>query len=63
MVCDHLRMQVMLQWASYQIGKITGCAYAGNAKNVFSATAGQRSRHASQHVRDARAVTHAGIAN
>ena len=28
----------------------------------FPATAGQRSRHASRHVRDARAVMHAGIA-
>ena len=36
-------------WASYQ--------------NVFPATAGQRSRHASRQVRDARAVMHASIAN
>ena len=28
----------------------------------FPATAGKRSRHASRHVRDARAVMHAGIA-
>ena len=40
-----------------------GCACAGNAGNVFPATAGKRSRHASRHVRDARAVMHAGIAN
>ena len=39
------------------------CACAGNAGNVFPATAGKRSRHASRHVRDARAVMHAGIAN
>ena len=40
-----------------------GCACAGNAGNVFPATAGKRSRHASRHVRDARAEMHAGIAN
>ena len=39
------------------------CACAGNAGNVFPSTGGKRSRHASRHVRDARAVTHAGIAN
>ena len=32
-------------------------------RDVFLATAGKRSRHASRHVRDARAVMHAGIAN
>ena len=40
-----------------------GCACAGNAGNVFPATGDKRSRHASRHVRDARAVMHAGIAN
>ena len=50
-------------WTSCQICKIAGCACTGNAENVFPATAGQRSRHASRHVRDARAVMHAGIAN
>ena len=50
-------------WASYQIRKIAGCACAGNAGSVFPATLGQRSRHASRHVRNARAVMHAGIAN
>ena len=40
-----------------------GCACAGNAGNVFPVTAGKRSRHASRHVRHARAVMHAGIAN
>ena len=43
--------------------QICGCACAGNAGNVFPVTAGKRSRHASRHVRDARAVMHAGIAN
>ena len=37
-----------------------GCACAGN---IFPATAGKQSRHASRHVRDARAVMHTGIAN
>ena len=40
-----------------------GCACAGNAGNVFPVTAGKRSRHASRHVRNARAVMHAGIVN
>ena len=39
------------------------CACAGNTGNVFPATAVKQSRHASRHVRDARAVMHAGIAN
>ena len=52
-----------LPWAPYQIRKIVGCACAGNAGNVFPATAGWRTRHASRHVRDARALMHAGIAN
>ena len=34
-----------------------------NAGKVFPATAGKQSRHASRHVRDARAVMHVGIAN
>ena len=38
-----------------------GCTWAGNAGNVFPDTVGKRSRHASWHVRDARAVMHAGI--
>ena len=41
----------------------SGCACAGNAGNVLPVTAGKRSRHASRHVRDARAVMHVGIAN
>ena len=40
-----------------------GFACAGNAGNVFPATAGKQYRHASRHVHDARAVMHAGIAN
>ena len=51
------------QLASCQICKIAGCACAGNAGNVFPTTVGWWSRHASWHVRDARAVMHAGIAN
>ena len=45
------RQQYLLsvQWASYQIRKIAGCACAGNARNVFSDTAGYRSRYASRH--------------
>ena len=39
------------------------CACAGNAGSVFPVTVGKRSRHASRHVRRARAVMHAGIAN
>ena len=48
-------------WASYQIRKIAGCACAGNAGYIFSATAGYRSWQASRHVRNARAVMHAGL--
>ena len=58
----HLQHAV-LSWASYQIRKIVGCACAGNAGNVFPATADKRSQYASRHVRDAHAVMHAGIAN
>ena len=46
-----------------QIRKIVGCACAGNAGNVFPAIAGSWYLHASQHVRHACAVMHAGIAN
>ena len=42
---------------------IASCAFAGNAGNVFPATAVERFRHASRHVRHARAVMHTGIAN
>ena len=34
-------------WASYQTQTIAGCACAGNSGNVFPATAGKLSRHAS----------------
>ena len=47
-------------WAFCQIHKIADCACAGNAGNVFPAIAVQRSRHASRHLRDARAVVHTG---
>ena len=57
------RNKLVCPWASYQIRKIAGCAWTGNAGNVFSALAGKRSRYASRHVRHARAVMHAGIAN
>ena len=50
-------------WASCQIRKMAGCASAGNTGKVFPATAVKRSQHASQQVRDARTVMHAGIAN
>ena len=53
----------LVAWASYQIRKFASCAFAGNAGNIFPATLGQRSRHASRHVHDARTVMHAGIAN
>ena len=48
--------------ASWQICIIAFCACAENTGNVFP-TMGWRSRHASRHVLDARAVKHAGIAN
>ena len=66
------------QWYCQALGKISKplgimgllpdtqncwCACAGNAGNVFPVTAGARSRHASRHVRHARAVMHVGIAN
>ena len=54
---------LLSQWASCQIRKFAGCACAGNAGNVFPATAGKRPWHASRHVRDARAVMHDGIAD
>ena len=57
------RNVALAPWASYQICNIACCACAGNAGNGFPATAGWRSRHASRHVRDARAVMHVGIAN
>ena len=61
MVLLIIRHQVIM--ASCQIHKIAGCPCSGNARNVFPATVGWRSRHASRHAHDARAVKHAGIAN
>ena len=53
---------ILLPWASYRIRQIAG-AHAPGMPGIFSPPAGKRSRHASRHVRDARAVMHAGIAN
>ena len=53
----------MHSWASCQIRKIAGCACTRNAGNVFPGTAGKRFRHASWHVRAARDMMHAGMAN
>ena len=64
----HIHSSVV-PWASYQIRKIVCCTCAGNAGNVFPRhrlqrkTTSYRSRHASRHVRDTRAVMHVGIAN
>ena len=61
--CGHV-----LQWASYQIRKLR-VAHAPGIPGTFSplptsrGTASWRSRHASRHVRHARAVMHVGIAN
>ena len=57
------RVEVVWSWASYRIRIKAGCACVGNAGNVFLATADKWSRHASRHVRDARAVMHASFAN
>ena len=51
------------EWTSYQRCKIVGGASAGNAGNVFPATAAKRSRTASRHVRDPCTVMHAGLLN
>ena len=52
-------------WASYQIRTIAGCACARNAGNCFPRHRLQRMRcrHASRHVRHARAVMHVGMAD
>ena len=56
-------MVASLAWASCQIRKIAG-AHAPGMPGTFSPfTAGKRSRHASRHVRHARAVMHVGIVN
>ena len=50
-------LDCVLPCASFcHIRKIAGCACARNAGNAFPTTAGSRSRHASRHVRDARAL-------
>ena len=49
-------------WASCQIRKFVGCACAGNAK-AFSPDRGLAIPTCLRHVRDARAVMHAGVAN
>ena len=54
--CNILIHVIPTSWASCQIRKIPCCACVGNAGNIFPATAVWRSRHESQHVRDARAV-------
>ena len=57
------RTQTGWPWASCQIRKIAD-AHAPGVSGTFSpATAGKRSRHASRHVRHARAVMHAGVDN
>ena len=63
-VCISWRNHVKIFYiGSYQICNIAGYACAGNTWNIFLVTAGLRSRHASRHVCDARAVMHAGIVN
>ena len=52
-----------MSWASYQIRKLRVAHVPGMPGTFPPAIAGWRSRHASRHVRDARAVMHAGIAN
>ena len=59
----HMFLRFGFSCVSYQIRKTTDCASAGNAGNVFPATVSKRSWHASRHVRYARAVMHAAIAN
>ena len=58
---------VFVIWASYQMRKLVGCAWAGNIGDGFPATSKEtvnlRSRHASRYVRHVRAVMHGGIAN
>ena len=51
--CGSVGIYENATWTSCQILKISGCACAANAGNVFPSTAGRRSRHASRHVRHA----------
>ena len=58
-----------MAWAFYQTRKIADCGMRREYLETFSPTptsketTSYRSRHASRHVRDARAVMHVGIAN
>ena len=59
---------IVVAWTSYQIHNIAGGACAGNAGNVSPPPTSReadswRSRHASRHVRHARAVMHIEIAS
>ena len=61
-------MMFVRPWASCQIQKIVGCACAGDAGNAFLSTTSKETtsywtRHASWHVRHARAVMHVRIDN
>ena len=67
MQCSHTALLCMFN-SCHAMGLLPdkqycGCACAGNAGNAFPVTTGKRSRHASRHVRHARAVMHVGIAN
>ena len=52
--CSYVLMTQLL-WAACQVRKIADCGYAGNVGDVFPNTVRWRSRHASRHVRGARA--------
>ena len=62
-VCIKRNVSWTSQWASCQIRQIAGAHAPGMPGTFFPTTAGKQSRHASRHVRDARAVMHAGTAN
>ena len=55
--------QGLLEFFHGRLARFAGCACAWNTGKVFPATAVYRSRHASGHVLDARAMIHAEIAN
>ena len=59
-VCCITTTNPILPWASCQIRELR---MRRECRERFPATAGLRSRHASRHVRHARAVMHVGIAN
>ena len=52
----------IVPWATYQIRKIA-VGMRRESRERFPRNRGKPSRHASRHVRDARAVMHTGIAN